>query len=293
MKKDTLALLGIFLLFVFALVQLDHLFYRQNDGFCLRTILGQVPDETRWNIDAVMPEEIKQILKQPFCYLAKGHQSYVFASQDGKHVIKFYRFPSNLRHFAWLNHPISYHFSSSRKKIMTYNEKKRNLSYNSYKIAFEELADQTGAEWIHLNRSLIQPETIHLIDKTGNHYDVPLSQLTFVLQKKFQLIFDALEEMKRRQDNPRILQLIKSLFANIDNQCQKGIVDQDPVLDINYGWDGHQVVAIDIGRFVKEDNKILNSKETIEKITPILAQWLQNYNDELFKEYKEILNNTK
>lgn len=281
------------LLFATVLFQLDRHFLKQNDGFCLRTILGQVPFQEQWEIESPLSHEVQETLKQPFHYLAKGHQSYVFASEDGKHVIKFYRFPSHMRIFPWLNHPLSYHFSHDRQKIMAYNQEKLDLSFNSYKIAFEELQNETGIEWAHLNRTSMGHSTIHLIDRTGNHYHVPLDQLSCVVQKRFTLIFDTLETMRSNHDKKGVQAVVSSLLNCIADRCREGIVDNDPVLGKNYGWDGSRVVYIDIGRFVHADcsKKLLDAKEQALQITPILADWLQGYDEELFKNYNEMLNN--
>ncbi len=285
-------LLTFLLLFAAALFQLDRHFLKQNDSFCLRTILGQVPFQEQWEIEAPLTPELQQALNQPFYYLAKGHQSYVFASKDNKHVIKFYRFPSHMRIFPWLNHPLSYHFSSARQKIMAYNQKKLELSFNSYQIAFEKLTNETGVEWIHLNRSSSGYPHIHLIDYTGNLYRVPLDQLSFILQKRFTLIFDTLETMRSNNDRRGIRAVVSSLLNCIAERYQEGIVDNDPVLAKNYGWDGNRVVYIDVGRFVNANtsNHFLDLKAQVSQITSILADWLQDYDEELFKNYTELLN---
>lgn len=284
--------LTFFCLFAAALFQLDRHFLKENDGFCLRTILGQVPFHEQWEINAPLSLELRDALNQPYHYLAKGHQSYVFASEDGKHVIKCYRFPSHMRIFPWLNHPLSYHFNPGRRKIMDYNHEKLDLSFNSYKIAFEQLPSETGIEWIHLNQTACNYPNVHLIDQTGNHYHVPLDQLSCVMQKRFTLIFDALETMRAKNDREKILSVVSSLLHCIAERCREGIVDKDPVLGKNYGWDGTQVVYIDIGRFIRERKlkENLSPKEQAAQITPILVDWLQNYDEELLKVYNEMLN---
>lgn len=282
------------LLFTFALAQIDRRFLKENDGFCLRTILGQIPHNQKWEAQAPIPDKVQSVLAQPFYYLAKGHQSYVFASADGRYVIKCYRFPSHLRLFPWLNHPVSYFFNQKRQKIMVYNEKKLDLSFSSYQIAFEDLQKETGSEWIHLHGNATTRQTIHLIDLTGNHYNVPLDQISFVIQKRFVMLFEALETMHDRHDRQQIAKLIESLISTITCLWKQGIIDQDPVLGKNYGWDGNRVVYIDIGRFVKQEklNDYFNLRSHIEQITPILADWLQQHDPELLNYYRSLINNT-
>ncbi len=291
MKNPRLLFFSACLLLGITLFQLDRYYLKQNDGFCLRTILGQVPHQERWNIGTPLSTTCRQILNQPFHYLAKGHQSYVFASEDGQYVIKCYRFPSHLRLFPWLNHPISYHTNSRRQEIMQYNLEKLDLSFHSYKIAFEQLQQETGTEWIHLNRSTDLNQQIHLIDQTGNHYYVPLDSLSCVLQKRFTLIFPALEQMLQKDDRDGIKQLITSLAELHLESSRKGISDHDPVLAKNYGWDGSKAVHLDVGRFVEDKmaKNDINLRAQFEQMTPILVEWLQQNDPELFEHYKATL----
>ena len=62
--------------------QIDRYFFKLNDGFCIRNILGTIhPDQER---EATLPPavDLNTIFNQEFHYLAKGHQSYAFVSAD-------------------------------------------------------------------------------------------------------------------------------------------------------------------------------------------------------------------
>ena len=251
--KPILTLLISLLAFASILFQLDRYFLKENDNFCLHTILGTVPYREEWTINTPLSDDLRKILAQPFHYLDMGHQSCVFASSDGCYVIKCYRFPSHLRLFPWINHPISYFFNKKRKAIMAYNEEKLDLSFSSYKIAFEQLQEATGTQWIHLNRGA-DCGIVHLIDRTGTHYKVPLNQLSVVVQKRFVMLFDALNNMQANHDREEMRKLIGSLISSISELWNQGIIDKDPVLDKNYGWDGNRVVYVDIGRFVRSED---------------------------------------
>jgi hypothetical protein len=281
-------------LFTLILARVDHIFLKQNEGFSLRTVLGQASTTAE---SPSLTDEMRRILSQPFHYFAKGHQSFVFASEDNQHVVKLYRFPSHLRPLPWLNHPFSSRLSQRRKAIMTYNEEKLSLSLHSYQIAFEELQRETGVEWIHLSPTHDDLPLLHLIDRCGHHYEIPLDDLCIVVQKRFIPIFEALEQMKTSSDREGIRHVVSSLLDRIEGSCRKGIVDKDPVLDKNYGWDGKEVVYLDIGRFVKRSCNEIQSDPSSHfhcaecqteaaHITPILAAWLQECDQELFNDFQ-------
>src|SRR5262245_49798043 len=68
-----------------------RLYYRLTDGFVESNIMYDVPKDPRWQtvtLTGYEKEALAAILSQPFYYLGKGCQSYVFASQDGQYVIK-------------------------------------------------------------------------------------------------------------------------------------------------------------------------------------------------------------
>src|SRR5689334_17813265 len=90
MFKISLKILGCLL----ACYLLKKFCYSKTDGFALYKICSSLRYCPEW--EAASPtfddsEEIAAILEQPFYYFAKGAQSYVFVSKDGKTVIKFFR----------------------------------------------------------------------------------------------------------------------------------------------------------------------------------------------------------
>lgn len=259
------------------LYQIDRYFLKLNDGFCIRSLFGTLPADFQKQPLEPPPAIFKTIVDQPYTYLAKGHQSYVFMSQDQKYVIKFYRFPSHLRRFPFLNHPLSSHFSKKRQQIMAYNLEKLALSFNSYQIAYKKLSEETGTLWVHLQPTKDLQQLITLIDRTGCRYTLPLDSLFFVVQKKMELFFPALENLIEQGGLDASKQMIDSLIDLIMSRCEKGIQDTDPVLEKNYGWDGKRVVSIDIGRFVEKPKEQLQSSDEIAKITYPLNCWLKNH----------------
>ena len=80
------------ILFILAFVYLlaygaSRVYYRMTGGFTIGNISYDLPFDARWEIPPLRESEARErekILRQPFSYLGKGCQSYVFASKDGR-----------------------------------------------------------------------------------------------------------------------------------------------------------------------------------------------------------------
>ncbi len=245
------------------LIRLDRYFLKQNDGFCIHHILTNWEERPEESIP--FPKEIAlPLLDQKFHYLGKGHQSYVFASENGQTVLKFYRFPSHLRPFPWLRHPFSYRWSAKRKQIKAYNLQKFSDTLQSYRIAFEELKEDCGLIAVHLAPTHDLHAAATIVDRLGRQYTVDLDQVVFLLQRKAEMIFPLLE----KQNGAGREKMIHEISKLIQRRCQKGITDQDAILEKNYGWLDHQAIHIDLGRFKKIENP--SAEEEIKRITASL-----------------------
>src|ERR1700687_1837730 len=64
---------------------------KQTGSFTIARISSEIPFHPEWEVETENEEQIKHILSQPYHYFGKGAQSFVFASEDGSTVIKFFR----------------------------------------------------------------------------------------------------------------------------------------------------------------------------------------------------------
>jgi hypothetical protein len=261
MKK--LFFISLLLLCGLGLVRLDRHFLKKNGGFCLHHVVTKLPYRAEW--EAEFPKEAAlPLLEQKFYYLGKGHQSYVFESADGQVVLKFYRFPSHLRLFPWLKHPFSYAWSAKRQEIKAYNLQKLSDTFSSYRMAFQELREDCGLIAVHLNRSEDLRTFVVIVDQLGQEYAVDLDEVVFLLQKKAERIFPRWEN----QDSLGKQRMAGEISQLIQRRCEKGIVDQDAILEKNYGWLGDRAIHIDVGRFAKVEE--LSTEEEVRRITECL-----------------------
>ncbi|MBI3237041.1 MAG: hypothetical protein HYZ48_05010, partial [Chlamydiales bacterium] len=76
---------------VFAgIVLLQRFCHKQTDGFSRYKICSDLSFHPEW--ETPPPDvDLSCILDQPFHYLTKGAQSYVFVSADDRYVLKFFR----------------------------------------------------------------------------------------------------------------------------------------------------------------------------------------------------------
>lgn len=237
-------------LFCWSLVRLDDAAFKQNDHFNIRYIQSNLPANPQW--ETAPPSEadlsaIDEILDQPFYYMAKGSHAFAFLSQDGRYVIKFHKYPSHMRILPWVNRPFAYQFSKRRLKIKEYNFKKLDYHMSSYKNSFENLKEETGLIYVHTNPTSDLHLYATLVDKTGNHYDIPLDHVTFILQQRANLLYTTLDALKEQDAIDTSKQIISSMIQLFVNCCQKGYVDEDPILRKNYGIIDNKAIHIDIG----------------------------------------------
>lgn len=247
-----ITLLGCFFGFI---ARIDHLFFKTNHSFCVRFLYSCLPRNPHWDLPPVSSEELQQLdtlLDQPFYYLGKGCHCYAFISQDDQFVIKFHRFASHMRMFPWLNHPFSYLFNEKRKKIKQHNIDKLHYNLQNYKNTFLDLKSEAGLLLLHINRSCHLNRSITLVDRTGAIYRVPLDEVTFIIQKKADLIYPTLEKLYASGQLAEGKKVISSVLQLILDSHQKGYVDHDPILRKNYGLLGLEAMHIDIGDLVKE-----------------------------------------
>jgi len=253
--------------------------YKKTDGFALYKILSNLAFHSEWearNKEDQSSSELLKILDQPFYYLAKGAQSYVFASADGKSVIKFFR----IYHMSpplWmkaLTFPQVLQPFKVRKIISKQNE--LNKDFLSYKIAFDEMKEETGLLYLHLNKTSHLKKSLRIYDKIGIAYDLDLDKMEFLVQKKANLVFPAVDALIKTEGVEAAKEAICNLVKLLLTRCEKGIFDKDPDLNTNFGFLGRLPIQIDIGRFCHQTEQKTASahQEEIMRITDNFRQWL-------------------
>ncbi len=281
-KKHLKSILQLFAVIVCA-VFIKKFCYKKTDGFALTKILSTFAFNPDWECPSssqIDADHLEKILNQPFHYLARGAQSYVFVSEDDNTVIKFFR----LNHLCtppWL---AAFHLPLTLQpyKISKMLEKRTsvNRDFQSYKIAFEEMKEETGLLYMHLNKTSHLKKHLKIIDKIGIAHDLDLDNMEFLIQKKATLFYPTLEKLIKTEGETAAKEAISALIELLVSRCQKGIFDKDPDLNTNFGFLDKHPIQIDIGRF-RYDETRRNPNiycDDIIRITDSFRQWLdRNY----------------
>ena len=261
-----------FILFIIAACALQWSCHKATDGFAIEKISSSLPFHPEWEVEAEQ-KEIEAIAKQKFYYLAKGAQCFVFASEDGKTVLKFFRH-SHMRAPLWLT---LFSFTGAletwRLEKIGKHEGKLGKDFASYKLAYETMRERTGISFLHLNKTNTLHTSVTIVDKLGIAHNLDLDQMEFLLQKRATLVYPTLDSLIAEGKLEEAKGAIADLISLLKWRAEKGIFDKDPDLNTNFGFTEGKAVQIDVGRFKFTGES--GSKEELLRITDNLQQWLE------------------
>ena len=269
-------------------------YYAITGGFTIGNISSDFPYNPRWDthpLSAEEKQEIKTALDQDFSYLGRGCQSYVFASADGKYVIKFFKY-QRFRTQAWID---LFTFIPSVEKYQAAKkvekEKKLEKVFVSWKIAYEHLKDETGIVYVHLNKSNDWNQSILIKDKMGLEHKINLGDKEFLLQHRAVMLCTAIDELMAEGNEKQAEQLIDRLLAMLLMEYNLGYADNDHALMQNTGVLNGFPIHIDVGQFIQNDSvkapKVY--KQEIYDKTYNFHLWLKEYYPQLAEHLKSKL----
>ncbi len=213
--------------------------------------------DAKWEVAPPSPElqqEMKQILSQPFYYLGRGGQCFAFASEDQHYVIKFFKHRFYKPYKIFLNLPLPHSLNQIRKRKMDKILYKMDRDCLSYKIAYEEIPEETGLVYLHLHPKENFEQSVSIIDKLGIAHTLSLNNMAFILQKKAEPIPVYLKRLHKRHDEITAKKAIHSIVETIVSCAGKGIFDDDPGIHRNFGFVADKPMFIDVGRFKRCDD---------------------------------------
>lgn len=222
---------------------------RATDGFFPYPIPSSFPFHPEWEADRLTAEEKKEIdllCSQPFFYLGKEHQCFVFESKDQSAVLKFPFHSQTLPPF-WLR-PIPFFAERFHTKKILGKQKKLQTDAMSYLLAFDQLKMETGLLCVHLNRTKHNLPTVVLFDKIGVKQTVALDDFEFVIQKKADPLIATLDRWMANGEVTCAKGGLSALISLFANRYAKGIEDGEYVLEGNYGFIEGVPMQIDVGR---------------------------------------------
>ncbi len=261
---------------LFVAFVLSWIAYERTDGFSLSLIESPLPlERPAQALSGASYAEIETILSQPFQYLGKGRQSFVFASHDGKWVLKFF----NQKYFRnpWYASVEWPFFSKQRERELAKRAKRKDFYLNSYAIAARELKEETGIAYLHLAAETRHLPTIRITDKGGRTFEIDLNTIPFVLQKKGIPFYSVLDAAFATEGEEGLHRLLDRFLDSISLRIEKKIGDADHDVEHNWAVLGNQVFHLDPGRFYIDEELSNPQKLKSEwwRATHCLAAWLK------------------
>jgi len=251
----------LFLLPVLSLWGLYQLYLNKSFWFSPARITSEFSYHPEWAIEEPQDlSSLQSILGQKFKFLAVGSQSYAFVSEDGKFVIKFFIMKHQIPRISDFWHP---------EKVEV---RKQNLLsiFKAHKLAYDELRQDTGLIYIHLNKSGHLQTRLQAIDRLGRTHYIDLDQTEFVVQEKAELIFTRLKKLLDQGDREKVQHCIQDTLALVRHRMDLGMSDHDKAVKHNYGFVGDRAVHLDIGRI----EKVSKPKE-YHRIKQRINKWLE------------------
>lgn len=285
-KKLMMVAAGILLVLLF----LPGSFHKTPTPFSLKAIEADLPWHSEWEprpLNLLEKQEVERALSQPWHYLSSGGQCYTFASQDDNYVLKFFK----QKAFAvpsWINHyPIPFFMEWMQEKKRLKKEKRRNQVFSAFRLAFEQLFQETGLLYVHLNRTSHLNRTLGVTDATGITHVLNPDGLQFVLQRKAVVARTAIDQKMVQHDPEGAKQAIVALLQLQLSLYQKGVRNRDPNLKSNCAFIDERPLLIDVGRvvFCEEIRQPENFKKNLVKMTRRFRKYLQDCHPELLTHF--------
>lgn len=249
-KIASLLVLSLISLFCYGI---GRLYFRLTGGFTIPHITSDFAFQPQWEVRPLLAgeeAELAHAISQPYYYLGKGCQSYVFVSQDEKYVIKFFKYQRYRLQF-WLEYfPPLPAIAKYRQEKLEKKWNKLNRFVQSWKVAFEHLKEETSLLFVHLNKTADLQQKLVIYDKIGQKHIIDLDQMEFCIQRRMEMLCDTLLNYKINKDLAGAKQLVHQLLNLILSEYARGLADNDHALMQNTGVVDEKPVHIDVGQFV-------------------------------------------
>lgn len=280
-------------------------------GFCLQKIQADdLPWQASFEIPPLSLEEeghVQQLLSQNFHMIGAGSECFAYLSDDRETVIKFFKLdhvrPVYLHrgllqedHSALAgtlsDHPLTKvslpePLQHWLKKVLGIREYRLQRTLGSIRVAWDDLREETGLLYLHLNPTHHLQRRLSLYDSCGIRHEIDLDRAKFFLQKRATPTEQHFATLKKSGDHQSARESIDALIAMILGRCKKGFYDRD-ILNRNLGFIGTRVIEIDAGSFIKSPRMKEPSayKRELFFATRELKHWLEK-NDPPMARYLE------
>ncbi len=204
--------------------------------------------ETLFPSDLPLSPEVRALLNQPFHYLAKGSQSYVFTSADGQYVLKLFKDPrKHLRSWTWIGSNL---FKKGPRWIWkTLHSDKRAKKWERLMRSLHlaaDLVEETGIIYTHLESTSSFNVPVCITDKLHISHPLFLDTVPFVIQKRALPLEKHLHTLKRTGCAEEAEQCLAAASKLLQSLEEKGLLYTDGKI-ANWGVVAGAPILIDIG----------------------------------------------
>lgn len=202
--------------------------------------------------------------QQSLYWLHKGENCYVFETKDGSRVVKFL--------------PLKMKQKLLRQVVL------------SSQLAFDLLAQETGLEFLHLNRTNRVTRGMSLTDFYGQQHRIYGDNTRFVVQKKASLLFPTLHALIQKGEIEQAKKRIDQVVDLLEALAIKKVSDGGDEYSLNdvIGFTADRAIYMDTWKFFKApflDVKSRMSYEFRVRLSP-LKKWLDIMSPELAEYFR-------
>ncbi len=242
------------------------------------------------------PEQIavaSEILEQPFRYMGRGRQCFVFESEDGNYILKFIKCQRVNVSTLYETFPLPKFLDKKRKaKIKERRDRLKQL-LTSYSLAFDPLTSQTGVLFCSIQPMAPLQKQVTLIDKLGMKHSLDMAQAPFVLQQKGTKVMPLLKELLAKGDKKQLKVRLNQLVDLFVERSKTAVINPDNSLfrHCNIGFTKTRAIYLDVGTFVRRPKASRRKylKEELNQLRPVL-DWLKKHDENLADYFEKRLN---
>lgn len=224
------------------------------------------------------PAQLTPLLAQPFSSFARGAKVRVYASADGRTVLKLPVSAEELA--AW--------FVADGRPLLTTGwvqgatdelAAARVLlarTEASYRLAADKLSEATGLIAIHLDPTANLRLSIQV---DGGRLDA--NRASFILQYRARPLRACIDAATSAGDRSTAAAMLDDLIAFTLGLWAKGIVDDTANFHTNYGYVGNRLILFDIGELVETKDRVLTERAAPKLLRKKGMAWLARCHPDL------------
>jgi hypothetical protein len=258
----------------------ERIYSRLTDDFQMRHLIYPLADYSAWE-PQISPEAYAQtenILNQPFSYLGKGEQTYVFVSADQRYVLKCFKFKHIKPSLFLEGISKTSLFKTYKERAWARLRRKLDALFSGYQLAYERMREESGLLFLQMHPTHMSKE-ITVKDKLGLQRTLDLGEVVFVVQKKGETLHALLNRLLEAGDMEAAKIYLQKIFAMYRQEYAKGLYDRDHNLLHNVGFAEEMPFHLDMGGLAY-DQRITQADiadQHLARAKMFIAQWLRAY----------------